>query len=241
MNRGIAHLAVSALVVTVTSNAGATTPSDSPWRVDAWVTALLAEPLDATGPLSDWGYGVSLGVGARPEPLPLSFGAEIAGVHWGTIDVPVTLTLGDTPTPALVAIRQQTAFLDLWTRAQFPRGLVRPYVELVGGLTMLDTKYTLRLPGGEGSTSVFADDTAPASTLGVGLGVDVMLARADDDPDAGILLTLGVRHLWGSRVSLRHATLGTLETDTDTVLVSLGIALKATRLSPGARSASSRD
>jgi hypothetical protein len=194
--------------------------------MEASVTGILAEPFAASGPLSDWGYGVSLSVGARRAPLPLSFGAEIAGVHWGSQTVPVLLELGDTLTPAQVAISHQTMFLDAWLRAQPTRGRVRPYVELVGGLKLIDTAYSLHFPGGSGVTSVF-DETTPASTLGLGLGADLLLVRQNDDPDAGLFINLGLRKLWGNHVSLKHPTYGTFQTDTNTVLVSLGFAVKS--------------
>jgi hypothetical protein len=198
----------------------------SPWHVEAWVTGLTAQPFATSGPLSDWGFGASLGMGARRDPLPISIGANIAGIHWGTVTVPVELQLGDRPAQAVVSIAQQTIFLDLWLRAALPRGVVRPYLEVAGGLKLIDSQYTLTFDDGQGATSVFGDATTPASSLGVGLGVDLMIARSTVDRDSGLLVTLGARHLWGNRVSIEHATYGRFETDTNTVLISLGFSMK---------------
>jgi hypothetical protein len=196
------------------------------WHVEAWVTALLAEPFSESRPLSDWGYGASLGIGAKPARIPVAIGADVAGIYWGSVTVPVLLQLGDTPTRAAVSIQQQTVFLDLWLRAQLPRGVVRPYLELVGGLKMIDSEYSLSFPDGDGVASVFDEATTPAWTLGAGLGLDVMLARGTKDADAGLWLTLGVRRLWGNRVWIEHATYGAFDTDTDTTLFSIGFSAK---------------
>jgi hypothetical protein len=204
------------------------------WHAEAWVTALLASPFSESRPLSDWGYGASLGVGARRARIPLTIGADLAGIHWGSVTVPEVLQLGDTPTRALVSIRQQTIFLDLWLRAQLPRGVVRPYVELVGGLKMIDQEYSLSFPDGSGATRVFDEATTPAWTLGAGIGLDLMLARATDDADSGLFVTLGVRHLWGNRVSIEHATYGTFDMDTDTLLFSVGFSVKTAIRRPAA-------
>lgn len=192
------------------------------WRVQLSLVGLLARPFTGGHSLGDWGYGAAFVIGASYAPIPISLGGDFGGVYWGSLTMPVWVQLGDQQVEVSETRTEQTGLVNLWARAQFPWGPVRPYVEVVGGLKMIDTKYSLAFPTGQWTTSTFVH-RGTASSVGFGLGVDVLLVRAPASSDAELFATLGVRRLGGSHTSFQNTAGASFEVPSDTTVIMLGI------------------
>jgi hypothetical protein len=205
----------------------------APLRVDAAVEGVMATPFEGARSIGDWGYGLMLSGGVHWKDLPISVGVDLVGIRWGRSTSLVDVQLGDT-TAALEETRlDQTILFDTWLRLQPQTWRVRPFVEGLVGLKLLDTKYNLAFAAGDGETSTVTDQSS-ASTIGWGAGVDVLLANATDDSGSAVFATLGVREIGGSRASLSRVqdSAGMSQTvrfdvATHSTLILLGIAIRA--------------
>jgi hypothetical protein len=205
--------------------------SSSPWGYDFAVTALLAEPFEGAHSLGDWGYGLSLLGGAHFRDIPLSAGLDLSGIRWGQASSVVAVRFTDS-TQALEETRtDQTVIIGSWLRLEPTSWLIRPYVEGLVGLKLLNTRYSFAFLQGMGSTSAVTDQ-AVASNAGLGLGVDALLAHASNGAESAVFATLGVRRIWGSHASFTRAPDASsvnrtvsFDVPTDSTMILLGIAI----------------
>jgi hypothetical protein len=210
----------------------------APLRVDAAVEGVMAKPFEGARSISDWGYGLMLSGGVHWKDLPISVGVDLVGIRWGRSTSLVDVQLGDT-TAALEETRlDQTILFDSWLRLQPQTWRVRPFVEGLLGLKLLDTKYSLAFAAGDGETSTVTDQSS-ASSIGWGAGVDVLLANASDGTGSAVFATLGVREIGGSRASFSRVQESAgmtqavrFDVATHSTLILLGIAIRAQRRTP---------
>ncbi|HVU02956.1 MAG TPA: hypothetical protein VHE30_14450 [Polyangiaceae bacterium] len=192
--------------------------------------AVTAEPF-GTGShaLDRWGYGLGFSLGAGYGRIPVTLGVDFVGVAWGSGGTNDPVLLNGSPVAAEITRRDRAIFYDLWLRVEPPFFSVRPYVEGVLGVKGLYTVSSLRLIGGEGETRATTPEE-PASTIGFGLGLDVLFAR--NATGAAAYASLGFRRLHGGRAAFSGAfesgETAHFETSTDTTLVLAGITARWT-------------
>ena len=214
------------------ANEPSTRPASvSPWGLDFAVTAVIAEPFEGAHSLGDWGYGLSLLGGTHWRDFPVSFGFDLTAIRWGQARSVFDARLGGSTQPLEETRTDQTILISSWLRLQPVNWPVRPYVEGMLGLKVLDTRYSFALRDGTGSTGAVTDQ-ASASNAGFGLGVDALLAHATDGSGSAVFATLGVRRLWGSDASFTRAPDASsanrsvsFNVPTNTTLILLGIAI----------------
>lgn len=202
-----------------------------PWGVDFAVTALIAEPFEGAHSLGEWGYGLSLLGGTHWRDFPVSFGFDLSAIRWGQAHSVLDTRLGDSTQRLEETRTNQTILMSSWLRLQPVNWPVRPYMEGMLGLKLLETRYSFALVDGTGSTNAVTDQ-ASASNVGFGLGVDALLAHTTDGSGSAVFATFGVRRLWGSNASFTRAPDASsvnrtvsFDVPTNTTLILLGIAI----------------
>jgi hypothetical protein len=193
----------------------------------------MAQPFEGARSLADWGYGVSLLGGTHWRDFPVSFGFDLNAIRWGQAQSVFEVRVGDSTQPLEETRTDQSVLFDSWLRLQPVDWPVRPYMEGVLGLKLLDTRYSIALVDGSGSTGTVTDQ-ATAGTAGFGFGVDALIARATDGSGSAVFATLGVRKLWGNNASFTRAPDASsvnrsvaFDVPTNTTLIFLGIAIHA--------------
>lgn len=192
----------------------------SPLRGELELAGFVATPFEGSGGSLGLGWRMLLGVGWGRVPVTLGF--DFQSVYFG--EATSRENVGAWNYPLLVdKTRRDTAlFFDGVLRVQPPYWSVRPYVEGIFGAKLLQTKYSVALVGGTGSTDT-GSDQAWASTLGVGAGVDLPLLGPN------VFLTLGVRSFAGGHASYSRPVSADsdvvirYDTTTATTLFALGL------------------
>lgn len=177
----------------------------SPWPADAMVRALVAKPFEGARSFADWGYGVSLNVGARWRDFPVSVGLGLDAMSFPESHSSLDVQLGDSRQSLQETRSDQAVLLGPWFHFAPPRWTFRPYVEGTVNIALLNTRYSFALASGDGVTSAVTDQ-ASAFGGGFGLGLEVLLARASDGSGAGVLASIGYRKQWGSNASFTRAS-----------------------------------
>jgi hypothetical protein len=179
-------------------------PAASPWSADAVVRGVVAKPFERARSFADWGYGLSLHVGARWRDFPLTFGFGLDLIRWPESHGRIDVQFDDSKQVLDETRSDQTVMLGPWFRFTPPGWTLRPYVEGSVNLALLDTRYSFALENGTGQTGAVTDQ-AWAFGAGFGLGLEVLLARANDGSGAGLFASLGYRKEWGSNASFTRA------------------------------------
>jgi hypothetical protein len=201
-------------------------PAGAPWRVNAWIVGVLVEPMFVPDPHLGPAYGVGFGGGISRAQLPLVIGIDFDAVQGSGDQTNTSILLGDQPATLVETRTRQTVFFDAWLRVEPPNGFFRPYVEVSGGVAMIDYVYSLRFPNAIYGTAAFKQRSS-AATFGVGLGLELLIARTPKEPTSALCVSFGVRHLWGSPVSGEAGTAGSVELRTDATLFMLGLSAHA--------------
>ena len=189
--------------------------------------ALSAQPFWGKSERDVWGYGFSFRFGLGWGQIPLTLGADVQGAFYRRGAQQGAIDLDGQTLEVRVSRRDQAVFCHGWLRLQWPRYRVRPYAEGVVGFKALATESSLSFAEGEG-TSIQRENEAVVSSMGLGGGVEVVLAQKG--PFSSLHVVLGYRWLYGSRSAVQPWRADVAETSvgekapTTLSMITLGIA-----------------
>ena len=176
-------------------------PAPAAFQVHLGVSTLVAAPLGGMRNAHP-GYGLGFLVGACWKKLPASFGFDVVASWWGSSTTRFLLDPTDRATSVDLTRSTHAIYFDLWLRLQPRTWRVQPFLEGSAGLRQVNAEYDLSFTHGTGTTSTQKVQSWTPN-LGLGAGVDVELARADDD-SGRVYVSLGLRWLHGGRAALRN-------------------------------------
>lgn len=184
--------------------------------------------------------GFGFGIDALWMPMEVGVGVSVNYLIYGSESrrEPFSMTIPD----VTVEVNTTNSILlgHLLMRLQYPRGVVRPYVDGLVGLNYLATTTEIKsLNATNDDNNVASSDNAEDVAFSYGAGLGLMFkvygGNSPDDPEA-ILIDLGVRYIYGGNAeylkegdivrSPGRVLYNYRESDTDIMTAHIGVAVK---------------